>query len=82
MTENAVKILYQVYMNVILGVIPCDPENEDARKEVFADYIADTIIAMINAGDISAVDAFYATAEICPLIWRTKKEGEEKKDAP
>lgn len=81
MTKKAQDILQQVYMNVILGVVPCEPEDQDAREEVFTDYIADTIIAMVNAGDISAIDAFYGVADLCRAIWTTKKEGEEKKDA-
>ena len=82
MTKNALHILYQVYLNILLGVVPCDPEENEIREEIFMDYIADTIIAMVSAGDISAIDAFYATAEICHFLWGAKKEGgEEKKDA-
>ena len=81
MTEAALNILQQVYLNVILGVVPCEPEDEDAREEVFTDYIAETVVAMVSAGDMSAIDAFYSMADLSHFLWTTKKEGEEKKDA-
>ena len=83
MTEAALNALQQVYLNVILGVVPCDPKDQDAREEVFTDYIADTVVAMVSAGDMSAIDAFYGMADLSHLLWGAKKEGgEEKKDAP
>ena len=80
MSEHAFKILFRVYLNIILGVVPCEPENEDDREEIFADYIADTTASMVEYGDISAIDAFYGMADLCHTIWK-KEGGEEKKDA-
>lgn len=80
MTERAFKILFQVYLNVILGLIPCEPKDEDDRKEIFADYIADTAASMVEYGDISAIDGFYGMVDLCHIIWK-KEGGEEKKDA-
>lgn len=82
MIEAALNILQQVYLNVILGVVPCEPEDEDAREEVFTGYIAETVVAMVSAGDMSAIDAFYGMADLSHFLWGAKKEGgEEKKDA-
>lgn len=82
MSEKAQDILHQIYMNAILGVVPCDPEEGETREEIFTSYLAGTVVSMVTNGDIGAVDALYAVSEICPLIWGAKKEGEEKKDAP
>lgn len=82
MSETALKILRQVYLNAILGVVPCDPEEGETREDIFAEYLAETVTYMVEHGDITAADTLYAVSEICPLIWRAKKEGgEEKKDA-
>lgn len=79
MSEHALKILHQVYLNVILGVVPCDPEDGDTREDVFVDYLAETVASMVEHEDIAAADALYGVAEICRVLW--KKKGEEKKDA-
>ena len=82
MSEKAQDILHQIYMNAILGIVPCDPEEGETREEIFTSYLAETVTSMVTNGDISAVDALYAVGEICPLIWgREKEKGEEKKDA-
>lgn len=79
MSEKAQDILHQIFLNVILGIIPCDPEEGETREEVFAEYLAETVTSMVEHGDITAADALYAVGEICHILW--KKEGEEKKDA-
>lgn len=80
MTEHALNILHQIFLNVILGVVPCDPEDGDTREDVFAEYLAETVTSMVEHEDITAADALYGVAEICHILWKNEEE-KKKKDA-